>query len=205
MIMSKAQAIDAAADVAGIAAEIGRPATEWANDCHRISLAVLRTGRFGPGRICRGWAPGIGSQHSWIVLGDNRYDLDATIVDPTMIATGGPPGREAVILVGTAAKLGHRPHGYGLAWNAPMPEAGDGTPIALTPTAALSREAREFLDSLGPLDLKGWMGVAHLPVMGWPAGEIFAAMNDTRPVLSCLIPIDILGMTTDLNPKGLYR
>ena len=37
----------------------------------------------------------------------------------------------------------------------------------------------------------------------WPAGPILTAMAETRG-LKALIPIDILGMNTDLNPGGLY-
>ena len=42
------------------------------------------------------------------------------------------------------------------------------------------------------------------PVEDWPAGEIFAAMDDTEG-LKALVPIDKLGMLTDRNPGGLYR
>jgi hypothetical protein len=41
------------------------------------------------------------------------------------------------------------------------------------------------------------------PVEEWPSGEIFAAMS-RDPMLAAWIPIDILGMTTDLNPNVLY-
>jgi hypothetical protein len=47
------------------------------------------------------------------------------------------------------------------------------------------------------------MTLANAPVEGWPAREILTAMAAT-PRLAACVPIDILGMVTDLNPKGLY-
>jgi hypothetical protein len=41
-------------------------------------------------------------------------------------------------------------------------------------------------------------------MIGFPAGEFLAAMDDT-PATSALVPIDRLGMLTDRNPGGLYR
>jgi hypothetical protein len=84
-----------------------------------------------------------------------------------------------------------------------MPSHHGGPGIELTPANPLSTEAADFLDLLGPLDLRGWGEVAHLPVEGWPAGEIIAAMCDT-PGLGALVPVDIQGMVTDRNPSGLY-
>lgn len=43
----------------------------------------------------------------------------------------------------------------------------------------------------------------HAPVGGWPSGEITKAVYQTE-ALSALIPIDRVGMHTDLNPEGLY-
>ena len=45
-------------------------------------------------------------------------------------------------------------------------------------------------------------GARVCPVGGWPAGEIFEAMTHTKG-LEALVPIDLLGMLTDLNPDGL--
>jgi hypothetical protein len=209
LTLAKARII--ASDPDRLAELIGAPYQDWTSRCHEISLKLLRTGEFGRGRIARGRAAGVASQHSWIVLGDDCYNPEAVVVDPTVRLwlqragiDGGSPDRP-LILVDYARNLSHRPHGGGLIWEeaGPPPEP-TGDVIELTPTTPLSREARDFLDSLGPLDIHGWMTVAHYPVQGWPAGEIFAAMDDTKP-LSSLIPIDILGMATDRNPEGLYR
>lgn len=57
---------------------------------------------------------------------------------------------------------------------------------------------------LGPLDRRAWHLLAsQAPVLGWPAAEIIAAMDDTEE-LSAFVPIDRLGMLTDRNPGGLY-
>ena len=57
---------------------------------------------------------------------------------------------------------------------------------------------------VGPLDYGGWSILAnYCPVEGWPAGEIYAAMDDT-PALKSLVPIDRLGMLTNRNPGRLY-
>jgi hypothetical protein len=204
--LSLLQARQAAADVEGIAEEIGVPATQWASRCHEISVAILRTGRFGPGRVARGTATGITGQHSWIVLGDDCYDPQAIIVDPTLMSTVGPAGRQAVIIVDRARKLSNRPHGAGTIWAWGQPTSGGGEPVALATAEAakLSSAAHMFLSILGPLDYEGWAMLAHAPVEGWPAAEIIAAMYRTTGLKS-LIPIDIVGMLTDINPGGLYR
>ena len=59
-----------------------------------------------------------------------------------------------------------------------------------------------FLNLLGPLDKNGWITLAHAPVERWPAGEIIDAMCESG--LEGYVPIDIVGMTTDRNPSGLY-
>lgn len=197
-VMTRAAARTAAMSADQIADEIGLPVGRWPNNCHSVSLKVLRTGRFGPGRIARGWAQGVGSQHSWIVLGDNVYDRAATVVDPTILAAGPIPK----IWVGPNRRM-HQPHGAGTIYESGPPQAGDGTPIELSGTAALSRGARMFLEACGPLDLRGWMSLANGPMEGWPAGEIVRAILDT-PRLAAIVPIDIAGMITDRNPKGLY-
>lgn len=61
-----------------------------------------------------------------------------------------------------------------------------------------------FLELLGPLDLAGWAQLLHAPVGGWPAREIIAFAYRTKR-LSALIPIDVVGMATDVNPNDLYR
>jgi hypothetical protein len=197
------QATDATADHNKIAKLIDVPPQNWAGNCHSISLAVLRSGAVGRGRIARGWADGVSSQHSWIVLGDDCYDHDAVIVDPTYwllrsIMT------QNTILVDYAYNLDRAPHGDGSIFNAAKPTAGAGPVIRLTPKTPLSAEAKAFLDLLGPLDHHGWMMLGNSPVHDWPAAEIIAAMDDT-PQLAVIPPIDILGMITDRNPGMLYQ
>jgi hypothetical protein len=182
-----------------LATDIGVPYRQWAGQCHRISLALLRTGNFGRGRIARGFCRGVGSQHSWIVLGDDCYDPDATVVDPTLWSYDGTVDG---ILV-TANLDRHVPHGHGSCFEASVPQHHGGRDRDLTPDAPLSKAALAFLSLLGPLDLGGWAEVAHLPVLGWPAAEILAAMCRT-PGLGVLIPVDIRGMITSENPGELY-
>jgi hypothetical protein len=212
--MKLKEARDVAEDVDGIAALIDVPYEDWAGNCHGISYKVLASGAFGPGRIARGRAAGVMSQHSWIVLGNDVYDSRAVIVDPTIrpwLARAGAGGgiedgaRKVLtgILVDEAANLSHRPHGSGQIWNAARPACGNGGIVELTLRKPLSEEAQEFLEMLGPMDIQGWMMLANGPMGGWPAGEIIAAMDDTKE-LRALIPVDILGHVTDRNPGKLY-
>ena len=82
-----------AEDTDRLARLIDLPFPLWANQCHGVSLALLRTGEFGPGRIARGTCKYIVGQHSWIVLGPDCYDENATIVDPTLWAHDGNSAR----------------------------------------------------------------------------------------------------------------
>jgi hypothetical protein len=194
----------AVADPERIASMIGVPVCEWAGSCHEISLAVLRTGVLGRGRIARGWVPGVPHQHSWAVLGDDVYDPKATVVDPTIrpLLAGDNQLTRAVFLVDQAWTLSHEPHGLGRLLDFSRRHIVQ-EPIALTPATALSQEAQEFLGRLGPLDMRAWAGLAHGPMLNWPSREIIAAMMDTE-ALRALIPVDIRGMLTDRNPNGLY-
>jgi hypothetical protein len=196
-ILDLDEATEAAGDPDALAGQIGTPVSTWAGNCHSVSLALLRTGRFGRGRVARGLCPGVRSQHSWIILGDDCYDPDAVLVDPTLYAS------EGEIYVGYNGDGGHRPHGWGSCFAAGLPHRHDGPVLELTPVTPLSPQARGFLASLGPLDKRGWAEVAHLPVQDWPAAEIISAMLDTKG-LGVLVPIDIAGMLTDRNPRNLY-
>jgi hypothetical protein len=199
-LMSLDDASIAAGDTDRIAAAIGIPFPGWAHRCHEISRRVLRTGLFGRGRVARGTCPGVTSQHSWIVLGDDCYDQDAVIVDPTLWSYV-----DAVdgIMVSLGGDLGHRPHGWQHCFTSPPPTWHGGEIIELTPAVPLRPSAASFLATLGPLDRRGWGEVAHMGTRGWPAAEIIDAMCDT-PGLEVLIPIDIRGMLTDRNPSGYY-
>jgi len=199
-LLTLEQAMAAADNVNAIADEIGVRIEKWPGRCHEVSLAILRTGRFGRGRMCRGTAPGITSQHSWFVLGDDCYAEDAIVVDPTIVpATLGEP-----YIVVRKGLEGHKPHGSGSIWTWGQPTTGGGPDVELNPAvkAELGPAARAFLRMIEPLDASGWAVLAHAPVGGWPAGEIFTAMDASG--MGGLIPIDVRGMITDLNPSGLY-
>ena len=188
-----------AEDTDRLARLIDLPFPLWANQCHGVSLALLRTGEFGPGRIARGTCKYIVGQHSWIVLGPDCYDENATIVDPTLWAH---TETQHGIFIGRNRQW-QQPHGAGSCFSVDQPSRHDGEIIELTPVTPLKPSTQSWLSILGPLDIRGWMEVAHLPVEDWPAGPILTAMAETRG-LKALIPTDILGMNTDLNPGGLY-
>jgi hypothetical protein len=177
------------------------PLTNYAGQCHDASIKLVRSGLLPGSRVARGWAKGVGSQHSWVVVGPDCYDPQAVIVDPTLWSyTGQPPA----IWVGSAKDKIHTPHnGEGNIWTWGRPTEPTGKLIELTPATPLSQKALSFLATLGPLDAQGWMTLMKAPVRGWPAAEIVAAMDDTS-ALKVFIPIDLLGMLTDRNPGGLY-
>ena len=198
-----------AADFRELAEKIGIPADRWVNRCHEVSLALLKTGAFGPGRVARGLCEGVIGQHSWIVLGSDVYAGDAVIVDAThpvrheLYATSTDADDTPIMVSDSATGQTHFPHGRGSIWNHGRPAPASGTPIELAPREPLSLDAKRFLKLLGPLDRQGWAALAHAPMQDWPSGEIIAAMDDTEE-LQALIPIDILGMVTSRNPGGLY-
>lgn len=186
--------------VAEVEAAIDRPQAAWAQNCHVISLAIVKSGVLGqPARVACGSCKGVGGQHSWVVLGEDCYAPRALLLDATLWSYN---VTAPALWWGTYLDGRHTPHGHGSIWQWGQPEAGDGAPIELA--VPLSRVASSFLELLGPLDRLGWARLSSAPVGGWPAGEVFAAMSQT-PELSALVPIDVLGMTTDLNPSGLYR
>ena len=173
-----------------------KPLRRWHHNCHGASMTiVLALG----GRVARGWCKGVDSQHSWAVLGDDCYDHKATIVDGALWSYSSTKG----VWVGTLADGLHSPHGEGSIWKAGKPLPHTGPRVGLTPKAPLSFWARDFLKMVGPLDFIGWSRLANLPVGGWPAAEIIAAMDDTEE-LEAAVPIDRLGMLTDRNPGGVY-
>jgi hypothetical protein len=177
------------------------PMTRWSLQCHAASLALVRSGLLPGARVARGWAAGVGGQHSWVVVGHDCYAPGALIVDPTLWSYRGTP---PAIWTGTARAGIHVPHnGAGNIWTYGRPPAATGPAVALTPKTTLSSAAGAFLTVLGPLDARGWLALLASPVRGWPAGEIIAAMADT-PSLAALVPVDLLGMLTDRNPGGLY-
>jgi hypothetical protein len=199
--------LEAAGGVPGLEEAIGIPADHWGGRCHEISLRVVRTGLLGPARVARGSALRVFSQHSWIVLGEGErpdpYDTASVIADPTIFHY---QDREPYVLVTRNAMKTHFPHGMGSIWGpegGPPPEPA-GKRIGLNGYESLSDVAKTFLEICGyPLDYRGWAHLVHGPVQGWPAGEIVTAMCATTE-LAAVTPIDVIGMTTDLNPQELY-
>lgn len=178
---------------------VGRPLESFAGDCHRASLALVRSGVFGRTRVARGGTSGVPFQHSWVVLGWDCYDPAAEILDPTLWAYLGEPPQ---IWEGCADERPHVPHGAGSIWDYGRPRHAVDKPIELG-CDNLSSAAADFLALLGPLDYRGWSVLAHAPVGDWPAGEIITAMCQ-HPKLRMIPPINIVGMVTDLNPLSLY-
>jgi hypothetical protein len=182
-----------------LAEAIDIPTDQWEGACHAISLAAVRSGLFEGGRVARGFAAGVASQHSWVTLGD-PYEKDVTIIDPTLWAYV-----DSVydVFMGSLRDGIHHPHGEGSIWDWGRPTASGGE-IIEADTAGLSTTALDWLNMLGPLDWMGWNQLlSQAPVGGWPASEIvtWAAGIDK---LSPIIPIDRKGMLTDLNPNDLY-
>lgn len=183
-----------------VEAAIGMEKADWARQCHMVSLAIVRSGLLPEeARVARGHTPGVVSQHSWAVLGD-PYDDEATIVDATLWSY---VRSTPTILVAQASDRPHVPHGSGSiwAWGRPPEPVSEVIELASDP----GERANDFLRLAAPqgLDRQGWMVLAHAPVGGWPAKEIITAMSETLE-LRAMVPIDILGMITDLNPNGLY-
>lgn len=170
------------------------PLERYGRQCHAASIALVQAG-IGD-RVARGTCPGVGGQHSWVVIGDPYRPT--LIIDPTLWSYD-----SSVKGIWVGVDHGHRPFGAGQIWDWGKPCAGNGPIVPLTPKVPFSQEAKLFLEMLGPLDERGWSALTKAPVGGWPASEIIAAIDDTEQ-LSVFVPIDILGMVTDRNPGGLY-
>lgn len=182
---------------------LGLTREEIAHQCHGVSHAILQAGLV-QGRVARGRCYGVRGQHSWIVAGPDCYDPMVRIIDPTLWSYD---DEVPDVWEGALADGRHHPHGWlqgRSIWSWGRPDRPTGRIVHLAAGLELSDGARRFLKALGPLDARGWSTLANeAPVSGWPAGEIFAAMNDT-PALAAVVPIDKLGMLTDRNPGGLY-
>jgi hypothetical protein len=183
------------------------PLDRFAHQCHAASIALVRSRLLGESRVARGTCRGVGGQHSWVVVGNDCYADGATIVDLTAWSYGLAVPKVWVTRMGVSP---HRPHGWSdaglIEYGCPM--GGGGPEIALTPEKPLSREAENWLgmfrSMVGTLDRVFWLNLGTVPtVKGWPAGEFYAAMDDT-PQLAALVPVDRLGMLTDRNPGALY-
>lgn len=184
----------------------------WAHRCHEASILLVKSGLLPScARVARGWHPQVRSQHSWITLGD-CYNPDVTIIDPTLWSyltsdIAGKVPMPPTIAIGCARQYDGRPHGFGDIWKFGRPDnavfKGERF-FPKEPKNGWSAAANEFLRIIGPMAHHGWGFLASkCPVGGWPAGEIIEAMHyDKR--LTALVPVDRLGMLTDINPSGLY-
>lgn len=193
-------------DAAMFESVTGRPLTDFAHQCHVASLLLVKARLWPNARVLRGGCAKVPGQHSWIALTGKEgvYDERVTVVDPTMWSY---TGEEPYVWVGLARQVPHRPHGAGriMEWGRPerAHESGEDEIVVKPPLGGWTPLAAEWLRMLGPLGRRGWMRLFDAPMADWPAGEILEqAEKDER--LSALIPIDRLGMLTDLNPGGLY-
>lgn len=183
--------------------EIG-PLEGYREDCHRASLAIVKSGMFNTARVARGYLAELGMiQHSWVVLGSDCYRPRAQVLDVTAWSYDENLPK---VLVRPNLVGGHVPHGYGYWQHVPQelwPRHYGGPTIY--PKCQLSDVSRKFLGQFTDrgFDIRGWHAVAKLPVLGWPSKEIIEAMLMTR-ALKALVPIDIAGMVTNRNPGYLY-
>lgn len=181
---------------------IGRLDKKWARNCHAASLAIVNAHLYPKARVARGWCEGVGSQHSWVVIGNDCYDCDALILDVTLwsyVRTA------PYVLYTTYAEFGrYHPHGAGHIITDLIPQRDEARDVIKL--KHLSLKAQHWLRKVAPngLDYMGWHHLAsHAAAQGWPAKEILTAMyRDVRT--RALIPIDRVGMLTDINPGGLY-
>jgi len=199
--------------VAEIGEIIALPPERWHGHCHTVALAIVRAGIVPHARVARGVCKGVPIQHSWIVgptadgeLGD-CFAHNAVVIDPTLHCYN--PEVTGVYVTHADLDGWHTPRGAGpdiLTVGRPAPPAPGAPVIPLNPQAfaEMSELARDFVTTLlGPLDRIGWSQLGNLPVIGWPSDEIVRAMYQT-PRLRAVLPIDIVGMLTNLDPRELY-
>lgn len=180
--------------------------TGWAQQCHAVSAAIVKSSLFEPGtcRVARGSCSGVGGQHSWVVFG-NPYDEKVLLLDCTLWSYD-PDAPMVYAQRGTAGganRWRYRPKGWGSHWQTGIPQTDyehDMTPAALDgdPLIALFRQHVG-----GPLSRRWWAQFLDGPVGGWPYPEWLPILA-ADPALAPLIPVDVLGMGTYLNPGGLY-
>lgn len=74
--------LDDLLDLAGLTRD------QAAQQCHAVSLQLISVPDFPTARVARGFCSNPEAkmlrQHSWIVLGTDAYDPDATVIDPTL-------------------------------------------------------------------------------------------------------------------------
>jgi hypothetical protein len=176
------------------------PIERFHSQCHAASLALVRSGLLpGEGwRVARGWARGVGSQHSWAVQG-NPYDPKSLVVDITMWSYQKHLPRVYV----TRNAVAHEPHGFGHL--VPKVVFEPSTPLVTDfPMDKLSPDTQLWFRMRYPQGI-GWADFSRLmngPLLGWPSKEIVSATTGTK--LAVMVPIDVRGMLTDENPGELY-
>jgi hypothetical protein len=184
----------------------------WAHQCHAVSAAIVRSGLFEPGtcRVARGSCIGVGGQHSWVVFGD-PYDEHVLLLDATLWSYD-PDAPVLHVQRGyrgsnDPGRWRYRPKGWGSHWATGIPVGG--TDEDVTP-AGLDRvqDPGSLLDlfrehSGGTLDRRWWAQFLNGPIGGWPARR-WLPLIASDPRLAALVPVDLLGMATDLNPGDLY-
>jgi len=180
---------------------VGTPRELWKNRCHEISLALLKSDAFVgiDARMARGFSIQITSQHSWIVLGKDVFDRTALVVDPTWSSTV----MNAPMISYARNFRSHRPHGWGMLTE--YPESGGGPEVEIKGMTSETAEWVEFVRMTvdGPLDVRFWCRLFSGPLQGWPSRELVGLAAE-MPELRFGIPVDVVGMLTDLNPNGLY-
>jgi hypothetical protein len=179
----------------------------WARQCHAASLALVRTGLLSnKARVARGFHRHIMGQHSWVVIG-NPYLRSAKILDPTLWSYEGAPPALVVYRHGNAED--YFPKGAGkidlTALNLHARSMSRNAEV-IRLDVGMNKEARDFLAHITPprgMTFECWHALANAPIEGWPAKAIITAMAQ-HDRLKALVPIDVVGMLTDLNPGKLY-
>jgi hypothetical protein len=168
------------------------PLDGWAENCHRASRALVRSGvlddRGKYWTVARGWSTEIRSQHSWIV-NDDPYAFEAWVLDVT--AWSWVPDRPRVWWVQNL--LWHVPHGFGRLSGMPVPTP-TGEPVQLR---GLSPRVKAWLTHRYPTGY-GQADLARLasgPVFGWPCRDILRAMDQAG--FRALIPVDTWAMVVE--------
>jgi hypothetical protein len=176
------------------------PLERWASNCHGASLALVRSGLLPEGsRVARGWAKGVRDQHSWVLVTPQMvYDPLNWVVDVTLWGYVPEANR---LYIAHAGHWPHRPHGQGQLEHLGPDPVGPRTSLGVP----VSRAVELFLHMYAPagLDRRGWMTLLNGPMQGWPSAEIVAAAYRTKE-LKTFIPMDIVGLLTDENPRELY-
>jgi len=184
---------------------IGIPRDRWSRQCHAVSLAIVRSGLV-KGRVLRGYCDGVEGQHSWIALdtANDAFEREVEILDPTLWSYDDKV--KDYLWWGTNLAR-HRPHGSGRFFDYGCP-IGDGKDIVGLNTCGIpGNRILRIMESTGfDYSLRAWSAFFNSGHFAYTAGGasdiIHAACFNTD--LCALIPIDIVGNLTSINPDGLY-